>query len=229
MIKFSKAGEIKFISHLDLLRTMQKIIRRSGLPVEYSQGFNPHMATSIAQPLAVGVYSIGEYMDVDLIEEVDGDVIVNKLNQYAPSGIEIFKAIRVKEKKDRKIPQTMALLDAADYSIKIKYEDSEVFLEGIKRLMELDNWNILKKSKKSEKEVDIRPMIKSIEYSKEDDYIKFNVRLSCGSRENLSADLFVTFIKENCDGINKLAFVDIERKEMYAEKNGKYVAIDKMF
>ena len=57
LIKFTKEENIKFIAHLDLMRTIQRIIRRSGLPVEYSKGFNPHMALSIAQPLSVGVYS----------------------------------------------------------------------------------------------------------------------------------------------------------------------------
>ena len=58
LTKFTKEENIKFISHLDVLKTIQKNIRRAGLPVEFSQGFNPHMNTSIAQPLSVGVYSI---------------------------------------------------------------------------------------------------------------------------------------------------------------------------
>ena len=66
VIKFTKGENIKFIGHLDLMRTIQRIIKRSGLPVEYSKGFNPHMALSIAQPLSVGVYSDGEYLDLVL-------------------------------------------------------------------------------------------------------------------------------------------------------------------
>ena len=50
LIKFTKEQNIKFISHLDVLKTIQKNIRRAGLPIEFSQGFNPHMNTSIAQP-----------------------------------------------------------------------------------------------------------------------------------------------------------------------------------
>lgn len=66
LIKFTKEADIKFVAHLDLMRTIQRIIRRSGLPIEYSKGFNPHMTLSIAQPLSVGVYSEGEYMDIVL-------------------------------------------------------------------------------------------------------------------------------------------------------------------
>ena len=68
LIKFSKGEGIKFISHLDLMRTIQRIIRRSGVPIEYSKGFNPHMALSLAQPLSVGVFSDGEYIDILLTD-----------------------------------------------------------------------------------------------------------------------------------------------------------------
>ncbi|MGL5085822.1 MAG: TIGR03936 family radical SAM-associated protein, partial [Clostridium sp.] len=68
VIKYTKGAGIKFISHLDLMRTIQRIIRRTDIPMKYSKGFNPHMALSIAQPLSVGVYSDGEYMDIVLAE-----------------------------------------------------------------------------------------------------------------------------------------------------------------
>ena len=71
LIKFTKESNIKFIAHLDLMRTIQKVIRRTDLPVEYSKGFNPHIEMSIAQPLSVGVYSSGEYMDLILEEDIN--------------------------------------------------------------------------------------------------------------------------------------------------------------
>ena len=81
LIKFSKGEGIKFISHLDLMRTIQRIIRRSGVPIEYSKGFNPHMALSLAQPLSVGVYSDGEYMDIVLTEEMKVADLLARLNE----------------------------------------------------------------------------------------------------------------------------------------------------
>ena len=95
LIKFTKEENIKFISHLDVLKTIQKNIRRAGLPVEFSQGFNPHMNTSIAQPLSVGVYSSGEYMDMILTTEMDEQEIVDKLNATAPSGIKYISALAI--------------------------------------------------------------------------------------------------------------------------------------
>ena len=75
LIKFSKEGNIKFVSHLDLMRTLHKVVKRAALPVKYSKGFNPHMSISIAQPLSVGMYSCGEYMDVVLEEEIDKTIL----------------------------------------------------------------------------------------------------------------------------------------------------------
>lgn len=90
LIKFSKEGNIKFVSHLDLQRTLQRNFKRSGLPVEYSKGFNPHIIMSLAQPLAVGLYSKGEYLDVSFIEEEDENIIVDKLNNTASFRYKVF-------------------------------------------------------------------------------------------------------------------------------------------
>ena len=65
-IKFSKTGCMKFIGHLDVMRYFQKAIRRCGLDVSYSQGYNPHQLISFAAPLGVGLTSDGEYMDMQL-------------------------------------------------------------------------------------------------------------------------------------------------------------------
>ena len=76
-IRFAKYGVVKFIGHLDVMRYFQKAVRRSGLPIKYSQGFNPHQLMVFAQPLGVGVTSDGEYMD---IETEDNDFEGNPLN-----------------------------------------------------------------------------------------------------------------------------------------------------
>ena len=121
VIKFTKGADIKFIGHLDLMRTIQRIIRRSGLPAEYSKGFNPHMALSIAQPLSVGVYSDGEYLDLVLTEAVGVGEVLEKLNESAPPTIKFLHATSVEIVENvKRLPQTMALLDGARYIIKIK-------------------------------------------------------------------------------------------------------------
>lgn len=222
LIKFTKGAELKFLAHLDLMRTIQRIVRRSGLPAAYSKGFNPHMALSIAQPLPVGVYSLGDYLDLELTEEVLEDRIIMLLNESSLPGIIFKSAVRVPEGEGKKIPQGMALLEAARYTLKLKHQGEEIVTE----LSELINKEVLKaekKSKKGTKEVDIKPMIKELKYWIKEDYLIINALLSCGSRENLSPELLSAYLKENLPSADKEAFTEICREEMYALKENKLV------
>lgn len=227
LTKFTKEENIKFISHLDVLKTIQKNIRRAGLPIEYSQGFNPHMNTSIAQPLSVGVYSSGEYMDMVLTTEVDEKEIVDKLNETAPSGIKYISAMAIPYKEgEKKVPQAMALIDAARYTIKVKYSDTTKLEEEINKLLEVKEWNIVKKSKKGEKEVNIRPLVKEFSFWIKDEALVLNVLISTGSREHLSADLLVQYIKERTSNALVDSFVSVKREEMYFYKKNKLVPLN---
>jgi radical SAM-linked protein len=222
LTKFTKEENIKFISHLDVLKTIQKNIRRAGLPVEFSQGFNPHMNTSIAQPLSVGVYSSGEYMDMVLTTEVDEKEIVDKLNATAPSGIKYISATAVPYTEgEKKVPQGMALIDAARYTIKVKYSDVSALEKEMNELLEVKEWITIKKSKKGEKEVNLKTFVKEFSFWIKDEYLVLNVLISTGSREHLSADLLVSYIQEKTSNSVLDAFVNIKREEMYFYKNEK--------
>lgn len=226
LTKFTKEENIKFISHLDVLKTIQKNIRRAGLPVEFSQGFNPHMNTSIAQPLSVGVYSSGEYMDMVLTTVVDEKEIVDKLNATAPSGIKYISATAVPYTEgQKKVPQAMALIDAARYIIKVKYSDLSALEEEMNKLLETKEWITIKKSKKGEKEVNLRTFIKDFSFWIKDEYLVLNVLISTGSREHLSADLLVSYIQEKTSNAVLDAFVNIKREEMYFYKGDKLVPL----
>lgn len=211
------------------MRTLQKIIKRSGLPIEYSQGFNPHMSISIAQPLSVGMYSKGEYMDVIFKEPLSSFYIKDKLNESSPRAIRFIEVVKIRqiEGNEKKIPQSMAAVDGARYSITIKYKDASKIHEEIKALPKMKQWNIIKKGKSGEKEVDIRPMLKEFKYKVEGNNLNLQVLVSCGSRENLSADLLSKFVQENTSNADLDAFVQIQREEMYALENKKYVPLYK--
>ena len=86
-IKFSKTGSLKFISHLDLQRTMQSSFLRSKLPIYYSEGFNPHPKVVFSPPLSVGVSSLTEFVDVKMLENVSFGEIMEKLNASFPKGL----------------------------------------------------------------------------------------------------------------------------------------------
>lgn len=229
LVKFTKGSNIKFVSHLDLMRTLQKIIKRGNLPIEYSQGFNPHMSISIAQPLSVGMFSKGEYMDINLSENLDTWVIKDRLNENSSSNIKFINVVKVdKEGKDgKKIPQAMAAIEGASYSINIKYHDINNLEEEIKSLFEMEEWKVLKKGKSGEKEVNIKPMVKKLNYEIKNSSLNLDVLISAGSREHLSADLLSKFILENTKHGDKETFVSIERQEMYGGSGDNLIPLDK--
>jgi radical SAM-linked protein len=210
------------------MRTIQRVIRRADLPMEYSKGFNPHMALSIAQPLSVGVYSDAEYMDIVLVEELEGKEIVDRLNAKTAAGIKFLTASKVINKEgEKKLPQTMALVDAARFTIKMLCSDSNKVESNMAKLISEPEWNTIKKSKKGEKEVNLKTMIKEMKYWINDDELILNVLISSGSREHLSPDLVAEYIKSNISEIIEGAFVDIKREEMYVLNNNKYMPIYK--
>ncbi|SFC30826.1 TIGR03936 family radical SAM-associated protein [Clostridium uliginosum] len=228
LIKYTKEANVKFISHLDLMRTIQKNIRRSELPIQYSRGFNPHMAMSIAQPLAVGIYSEGEYMDIVLVEEVDEKDIVDKLNSVSSSGIKFKTATKIPYVEgEKKVPQGMALIDACRYIIKVPYEDVSNLEEEINILLNQEEWRTIKKSKKGEREVDIKSMIQEFKFWLKDSDLILNIVINSGSREHLAPDLVVKYIQERTSSAKLESFVEIKREEMYFSKDEKLVPLYK--
>ena len=97
-LKFTKCGRAVYISHLDLMHTMQRAFSRAGYRLKYSEGFNPHPQISIAIPLSVGTESLCEILDFRLAEETALDEIPARLSAALPEGIEVKEAYEAQSK-----------------------------------------------------------------------------------------------------------------------------------
>ena len=95
LLKFEKTGDIRYISHLDLMRQFQRAFKRSGIHLAYSQGFNPHPKMSFGQPLSLGFTSTGEYLEFESAECMDNEDIKERLNVTFPTGIHISGCYRL--------------------------------------------------------------------------------------------------------------------------------------
>ncbi|HPV85888.1 MAG TPA: TIGR03936 family radical SAM-associated protein, partial [Sedimentibacter sp.] len=82
----------KYISHLDVLRFIQRSVKRAGIKAKYSEGFNPHMKTSFGYPLSLGIESIGEYFELELNENIEPELFKDKMNSVMPKEMQIIKA-----------------------------------------------------------------------------------------------------------------------------------------
>ena len=110
--KFTRGEEVKYISHLDMMKMFERALRRSGLPVYYSQGFNPHPQIVFGLPLSVGVTSEAEYVDIVFSEDVEPRQFVEDLNRQLPDGLKILEA-NVKTSKSN----IMATITKASYEV----------------------------------------------------------------------------------------------------------------
>ena len=184
-IKFSKHGVMKFIGHLDIMRYFQKAIRRAEIPIRFTEGFSPHMVRSFASPLGVGLTSDGEYMDIEVNETISSKEAVRRLNQVMVEGMQVLSYRKIPEGK---ASNAMSLVAFADYTVTFREgkEPCTGWKERLSGFASLPAILILKKSKKSEKEVDIRPMIQELHLQENG---KIFMRLSSGSASNLKPEL----------------------------------------
>lgn len=212
-LRFSKQGQMKFIGHLDMVRYFQKVMRRSEVDVAYSEGFSPHQKMSFAAPLSVGVLSRGEYFDLEVNSTESSKVMLERINAQNAEGVEVLSYKLLPD--DAK--NAMSVVAGADYKV---YTD--LFNQNmLDAFMNQDQIIVLKKTKKSEKEVNIKPLIYNIKL--EDDGIFMQV--AQGSASNLKPDLVM-------DAFAKFAqvalpeYVTYERLDMYCLEDDNLVSLD---
>ncbi len=125
-VRFGRGQEVKFISHLDLTRLWQRALRRAGISLAYSQGFSPHPRISLAVPLALGITSQAELMDIFCTQWVSPHGFTTPVSQQLPPGIEILQVYQ--------IPLTMPSLQAqvryAEYMVEVETEKEQKNIES---------------------------------------------------------------------------------------------------
>lgn len=115
-IKFAKYGTMKFIGHLDMMRFFQKAVRRADIDIKYSEGFSPHQIMSFAAPLGVGVESVGEYLDIEVLSMTDVNEMKEALNRVMVEGVHILSVTVLSDNAKN----AMASVAAASYQLHLK-------------------------------------------------------------------------------------------------------------
>ena len=230
-IKFAKSGVMKFIGHLDMMRYFQKAIRRAGVNICYSEGFSPHMIMSFAAPLGVGITSDGEYFDIEVKDTMTTADALQALNSTMVQGVEVTGYVQLPE--DAK--NAMSIVAAADYRLSYKegYESPyrvtkwQSILE--ERFFKPDNFMITKKTKKSERSLDLKPLVYFLEVKEEQGQPVFYLRVSTGSVDNVKPELILSSIYESCDLSYDENAIQIHRIETYARnEDDSFVALSDM-
>lgn len=161
LIEFQKTERVRHLGLLDMQRTMQRALRRSHLPVQYSKGFNPHMNMSFASALSSGIPGDAEILDVSLAEPVTEEEALHALKEALPPAMPVTRVRLV----DDRFKKMGARLEAAAYRFDLHSDpDTAVaLLDVLPRFLAEKEIMALRKSKSAERMVDIRPMIFRLE------------------------------------------------------------------
>lgn len=218
-IKFAKTGSMKFIGHLDIMRYFQKVMRRADVDIAYSEGFSPHQKMSFAAPLGVGLTSRGEYFDIEVHSTDSSKEMLRRLNETMVEGMEVLSYRLLPEDSGN----AMSIVAAADYLVHFRKEYKPDIDIGSRfnQFMSQNRIEIVKTTKKSEKTVDIRPMILEYKMKEEGVFLK----LAAGSENNLKPELVMQAFYEFL-GLT-LGKFDImpERLEIYGRSGEKLIPL----
>ncbi len=239
-IKFRKYGNMRFVGHLDLMRYFQRAMRRAGIDLAYSEGFNPHPILSFALPLGIGLTSDGEYMDITVNTTQPSYKAIRELNKEMVDGVKITEYVLLPEHAKK----AMASVAAADYFVYYKqredFTQSEILCGVQEYYSDRDAILVTKKSKKGERIVDLKPLIYRMEpclYNRDTftplegaayyggDCRGFFLRLTAGSTDNIRPELvladFYRYLGMEYDPFN----LQFHRLELFETSGGEFLPL----
>lgn len=207
-VKYDKDDSVKFVSHLETISTFQRALRRSGLKVTHSQGFNPQMHLVFGLPIPVGVTSQAEYVDIYFDEDYSVDEVKKSLMN------ELTKGFIVKDAGVRNIKKKiMTDIFYAEYYLKFTSELG--YHEIAKKLNDIKEMSVIKYKKNKEKVIELKPkLLLSLPF--DDGLFIFCL---AGGQNNLHPRLLIQGIKENID--ETIEEEGIHRLEIYVNRNDK--------
>lgn len=194
-IRFSKTDRAKYMSHLDLNRLMLRLIKKSQLPVWFTEGFNPHAYITFALPLPLGQEGLNESMDLCIEGDVTNETIKDSLSATLPPGFAISRVYDVAD-----APKNIAFALYEITLILAPCQDAETLANEFNSLVkntELKAKKLGKKGrKKVEKEVVLNPLVAYFEAKDLEGKIQITATLAAGSTSNLNPDLLITSLQE---------------------------------
>lgn len=213
---FGKNDRLRFVSHLDLQRFVQRAFNRTTLPIAFSNGFNPHPVMSFASALAMGWTSEYEILDIKLTRDIDKEFALAEMRRALPPDMPVIDVNLVKDDH----PKMMANLLMADYRVTVPEDCASAIAAQIPAFMAADSVMAVRKTKSGEKLADIRPMAISIEA----DGNIFRIRTTASETNNLKPDLLIKVLAERA-GFEAPEGVRVHRIALLGEEKGNIVPL----
>jgi radical SAM-linked protein len=183
--QFRKGPEVRFLSHLDLVRAMERAVRRAGLPMAYSEGFSPRPIMSYSFALPVGVLSEAEYADFRLTEELEPAEFMELFNRHLPPGFRVLQAAHLPQGA----PSLMSGINAALWKLHLPVAAREEIQERWRRLQAEDSFVVERQTKKGTRQVDLLPLVYGLPAVLETgDAVEVHCLAALGSEANLRVE-----------------------------------------
>lgn len=221
LLQFRKGDIVRHLGLLDLQRTMQRALRRSDLPVAYSKGFNPHMVMSFASALSSGIAGDAELLDVSLCGETTEEECLAAMNRVLPPALQ---ATRVRLVDDR-FPKVSAALRTAGYRITLRGEGARRIAADVPAFLAQEEIMAVRKTKKSETLVNIRPMIHELTVQDDEtaEQAVLLARVSFVEQATLKPDLLLSALCAYAQVVPPRC--EIRRTQLYGEIDGQPVPL----
>ena len=187
LIRFGKQPRLRFISHLDLQRFFQRAVNRTGLPIAWSQGFNPHPVMSFSSALALGWTSEYEVIDIKLSAPMGRKRTEDAVRAALPEDLPVLEVRMVEDRHTA----PMALVRMSDYHVRLEGENAPAVLEQIPAFLAEENVSATKKTKSGEKTINARPLVLSLEKTGPD---SFKTRLMLTESQSIKPELLVDLL-----------------------------------
>lgn len=178
--RFARKGALSYIGHLDLMRVLERAVRRAELPILYSQGYNPRPMMVFALPLGVGIDTLGDYVDVSMSVPVDIDEFITRVQKELPEGFTLVSGVSIDEPKR----SLMSVVTCATYAL-----DGEGITQALINISKMPELLVDKKSKGKIVQTDIRPLL--IKMIPTADPNHGEVMVYAGSSKNLRPDILL--------------------------------------
>ena len=220
-MQITKDRDIRFISHLEYVRTIERAIRRAKLPAAYSEGFNPHLKFSLASALGVGVVSYTEFVEIELAEPMEVETAARALDKALPRGIRVLAADAVANNT----AALMAEAAGASYVVTLPYDkDITEVVANYNDAVELLFKKAAPKRKEKFKEIDVKFYIPEIAVELKDGKTIFSFECKITPTGSMKAVDLLNALNEAYGLELPVEMADIERHTLYKfTKRGKKV------
>ncbi len=156
-LRYAKRGRLRYSSHRDLARVFERALRRAGVPMAYSQGFSPHPKVSWAGAVPTGVASEAEYVELQLVQQVDPAVLRDELNRVLPPGMELIEVVQAG-------PGALAeRLEASRWVIELSGVETEPLRAAVASLLAAESVEVERMTKDGRRTLDARAAVVSAE------------------------------------------------------------------